>query len=93
MKHLQKVVIFMLLLGLMVPALVAPSHTALAQDAEELQLVTARATADLVRAGRVLMSARGNHWVYDSVPPIGAAHRCRPSVVPTRILHLSSIWR
>lgn len=39
-------------------------------DAEEMELVTATAFADLVRPGRVLMSARGNHWVYDSVPPI-----------------------
>lgn len=37
---------------------------------EDVQLVTATAFADLVRPGRVLMSARGNHWVYDSVPPI-----------------------
>ena len=37
---------------------------------EDVQLVTAMATADLVRPGRVLMSARGNHWIYDSVPPI-----------------------
>ncbi|MCB0128452.1 MAG: OsmC family protein, partial [Caldilineaceae bacterium] len=37
---------------------------------EELQLATATVKADLVRPGRVLMSARGNHWVYDSVPPI-----------------------
>ncbi len=37
---------------------------------EELQLATAIVKADLVRPGRVLMSARGNHWVYDSVPPI-----------------------
>ena len=37
---------------------------------EELELVTATAYADLVRPGRVLMSARGNHWVYDSVPPL-----------------------
>ena len=34
------------------------------------QLVTATVNADLVRPGRVLMSARGNHWIYDSVPPI-----------------------
>lgn len=41
-------------------------------EAEELepQLVTATVKADLVRPGRVLMSARGNHWIYDSVPPI-----------------------
>ncbi|MCB0124785.1 MAG: OsmC family protein, partial [Caldilineaceae bacterium] len=38
--------------------------------AEDLQLVTARVAADLVQPGRVLMSARGNHWVYDSVPPL-----------------------
>jgi uncharacterized OsmC-like protein len=37
---------------------------------EELQLATAKVAADLVQPGRVLMSARGNHWVYDSVPPI-----------------------
>ncbi|MCB0183163.1 MAG: OsmC family protein, partial [Caldilineaceae bacterium] len=37
---------------------------------EDLQLVTAKVAADLVQPGRVLMSARGNHWVYDSVPPI-----------------------
>ena len=37
---------------------------------EDLQLVTATAYADLVRPGRVLMSARSNHWVYDSVPPL-----------------------
>lgn len=36
----------------------------------EPQLVTATVKADLVRPGRVLMSARGNHWIYDSVPPI-----------------------
>lgn len=43
-----------------------------AEEAEEedLQLVTAKVSADLVRPGRVLMSARGNHWVYDSVPPL-----------------------
>lgn len=37
---------------------------------EDLQLATAKVAADLVQPGRVLMSARGNHWVYDSVPPI-----------------------
>ena len=37
---------------------------------EELQLATAKVAAELVQPGRVLMSARGNHWVYDSVPPI-----------------------
>ncbi len=39
---------------------------------EELEpaLVTATVVADMVRPGRVLMSARGNHWIYDSVPPI-----------------------
>jgi len=37
---------------------------------EELQLATAKVAADLVQPGRVLMSARGNHWIYDSVPPI-----------------------
>lgn len=37
---------------------------------EDVQLVTATTLADLVRPGRVLMSARGNHWIYDSVPPI-----------------------
>ena len=37
---------------------------------EDVELVTATAYADLVRPGRVLMSARANHWVYDSVPPL-----------------------
>jgi len=37
----------------------------------ETELVTARAYADLVRPGRVLMSARGNHWIYDSPASIG----------------------
>ena len=37
---------------------------------EDVQLVTATTHADLVRPGRVLMSARGNHWIWDSVPPI-----------------------
>ncbi len=37
---------------------------------EELQLATAKVAVDLVQPGRVLMSARGNHWIYDSVPPI-----------------------
>ena len=42
-----------------------------AQAMEEvLELVTATAHADLVRPGRVLISARGNHWIYDSVPPL-----------------------
>ncbi len=43
-----------------------------AEVIEELEpeLVTATVKADLVRPGRVLMSARGNHWIYDSVPPI-----------------------
>ncbi|MBX3013066.1 MAG: YdhR family protein [Caldilineaceae bacterium] len=40
------------------------------EPAEDLQLVTAKVAADLVQPGRVLMSARGNHWIYDSVPPI-----------------------
>ncbi len=49
----------------------AESETEAETDAEEdLQLVTATVKADLVRPGRVLMSARGNHWVYDSVPPL-----------------------
>ncbi|MEZ4866955.1 MAG: YdhR family protein [Caldilineaceae bacterium] len=39
-------------------------------EEEDLQLVTAKVAADLVQPGRVLMSARGNHWVYDSVPPL-----------------------
>jgi len=37
---------------------------------EELQLSTAKVAVDLVQPGRVLMSARENHWIYDSVPPI-----------------------
>jgi quercetin dioxygenase-like cupin family protein/uncharacterized OsmC-like protein len=43
-----------------------------AASEEELEpnLVTATVHADLVQPGRVLMSARDNHWVYDSVPPL-----------------------
>lgn len=41
-----------------------------AAEEEDLQLATATVKADLVQPGRVLMSARGNHWVYDSVPPL-----------------------
>lgn len=50
----------------------AETTEAEAEAAEELEpvLVTATVKADLVRPGRVLMSARGNHWIYDSVPPI-----------------------
>lgn len=53
----------------------APEEEAVAEGSEEAtepepELVTATAYADLVRPGRVLMSARANHWVYDSVPPI-----------------------
>jgi uncharacterized OsmC-like protein len=39
-------------------------------DEEELNLVTARVAADLVQPGRLVMSARGNHWIYDSVAPL-----------------------
>ncbi|MBX3051875.1 MAG: OsmC family protein [Caldilineaceae bacterium] len=43
---------------------------AMLEEEEDVQLVTAKVSADLVRPGRVLMSARGNHWIYDSVPPL-----------------------
>ncbi|MBX3000207.1 MAG: YdhR family protein [Caldilineaceae bacterium] len=39
-------------------------------DELEPNLVTARVVADLVRPGRLIMSARGNHWIYDSVAPL-----------------------
>jgi uncharacterized OsmC-like protein len=62
------------LIALLVLALLIPGGAAMAQDdqqtEEDVQLVTATVHADLVRPGRVLMSARGNHWVYDSVPPL-----------------------
>lgn len=50
----------------------AEAADAMAEEVEEedVQLVTAKVSADLVRPGRVLMSARGNHWIYDSVPPL-----------------------
>lgn len=49
----------------------ADAEGEMAEEAEEdVQLVTATVYADLVQPGRVLMSARGNHWVYDSVPPL-----------------------
>ncbi|MBI1294080.1 hypothetical protein GC175_03865 [bacterium] len=40
--------------------------------AEEIEpdLRTAYVHADLVRPGRLIMSARGNHWIYDSVAPL-----------------------
>lgn len=41
-----------------------------AEEEEDLQLVTATVHADLVRPGRLIMSARGNHWIYDSVAPL-----------------------
>jgi uncharacterized OsmC-like protein len=54
------------------PTPAAEEEEAEAEAVEELEpvLVTATVKADLVRPGRVLMSARGNHWIYDSVPPI-----------------------
>ncbi len=54
-----------------------PFHTEAApitgEDAEEeMELELARPTVRgrLVERGRALLSARGNHWIYDSVPPI-----------------------
>jgi len=38
---------------------------------EDVQLVTATATAEIVQDGRVLMHARNNRWIFDSVPPLG----------------------
>ncbi len=78
MKYLHKVVVSLLLAALLLPSGTAlayhnegPAQSGSTQQTEEdLQLATARVTADLVRPGRVLMSARGNHWIYDSVPPI-----------------------
>ena len=72
MKRVSLYMTLMLLLSMVLPASLAsaaPYEDVAAQD-EDLKLATARVTADLVRPGRVLMSARGNHWVYDSVPPI-----------------------
>lgn len=37
---------------------------------EELQLARPMAAGEMVQPGRAIMTARGNHWVYDSVPPI-----------------------
>ncbi|MEM7134681.1 MAG: YdhR family protein [Chloroflexota bacterium] len=72
MMHLQKVVTFLLILGLVAPAFMMPEHVVLAQDSEEdVQLATAKASAEIVQEGRVLMHARTNRWVYDSVPPLG----------------------
>ncbi|MCB0144343.1 MAG: OsmC family protein, partial [Caldilineaceae bacterium] len=82
MKYLQEIVVLVLILTLVLPSATVLAHPAEGvasgeaasargqEDDEEVQLVTARATADLVRPGRVLISARGNHYIYDSVPPI-----------------------
>ena len=82
MKYLQEFVVLVLILTLVLPSATVLAHPAEGvasgeaasargqEDDEEVQLVTARATADLVRPGRVLISARGNHYIYDSVPPI-----------------------
>jgi len=43
----------------------------MAEEEMEPVLATAKVHADLVRPGRVLMSARGNHWIYDSPAAIG----------------------
>lgn len=79
MTGVGKVLMPLLVLALLFPngALLAhpdagPGQTSLTQEEEEedLQLVTAKVSAHLAQPGRVLMSARGNHWVYDSVPPL-----------------------
>lgn len=74
MNHWQKVVVLVLLLALALPSSVVMAYPIAdvpsQESEEELQLVTARAKVDLVRPGRVLVSARGNHFIYDSVPPI-----------------------
>ena len=74
MKHLQKVVALVLLLALVLPGSGVMAYPIVdvpnQESDEDLQLITAVATVDLVRPGRVLVSARGNHFIYDSVPPI-----------------------
>lgn len=75
MNDLRKIVALMLFVALVLPNGLALGRTLEApagqtqETEEEVQLVTARVRAELVQPGPVLMSARGNHWVYDSVPP------------------------
>jgi uncharacterized OsmC-like protein len=39
-------------------------------DESQLELAYPSAQARMIERGRSLVSARGNHWIYDSVPPI-----------------------
>ncbi len=65
----QRAFALLALLALLFATIALPTP-ALAQEGEmEPDLVTATVQADLVQPGRVLLSARGNHWIYDSVPP------------------------
>ena len=48
-----------------------------AEEEEEIQLSTAGVSTTLVQPGRAIVHARGNHFVVDSVPPLGGPNEER----------------
>mgnify|MGYP003571987796 CR=1 FL=1 len=56
------------------PALALADVTA---QEEDVQLATASASSTLVEDGRAIVHARGNHFVVDSVPPLGGPNEER----------------
>ena len=81
MKKIVLVLSAMLLL--LTAAMIVTPSTAFAgvpmqeDDVEDADLATASAKADLVQDGRAVVSARGNHFVVDSVPPLGGGNEER----------------
>jgi uncharacterized OsmC-like protein/quercetin dioxygenase-like cupin family protein len=74
-RHIRLILaLCLLLLALPLATAYGQAGSTPAPGAEEdgAQLVTASARANLVEPMRTIVHARGNHWVVDSVPPLGS---------------------
>jgi uncharacterized OsmC-like protein len=74
-RHIRLILaLCLLLLALPLATAYGQASSTPAPGAEEdgAQLVTASARANLVEPMRTIVHARGNHWVVDSVPPLGS---------------------
>ena len=73
LKRTIQLLMISLLMVLALPWSSSHGQGAQAQGNEEaaIPLTTASVSAELAQPGRALVTARGNHWVIDSVPPLG----------------------
>ena len=70
-QHLPKITLIFLLMIILTLTACQPEQTTQASTNEEPQLATAQVSAQLSnQAGRAIVTARGNHFIVDSVPPI-----------------------